>query len=89
MVTFLKYLPATPGQRYSSSPLKAFSHLIGLLKVPGILFVRAFSFKVPNPAAAKSLATPLTDKQSPLFGVIFISMTGSSRLNTSINFSQS
>ena len=89
MVTFLKYLPATPGQRYSSSPLNSFSHLIGLSNVPGILFIRAFSFNVPNPAAAKSLAIPLIDKQSPLFGVIFISMTGSSRLNTSINFSPS
>ena len=36
------------------------------------------SFNLPIPAAAKSLAIPLTDKQSDLFGVKLISITGSS-----------
>ena len=36
------------------------------------------SFNLPIPAAPKSLAIPLTDKQSDLFGVRLISITGSS-----------
>ena len=62
-VTFLKYLPATPGQIYSISPLKSFSHLTGLSNVPSILLINLFSFNFPNPAAAKSLATPLTENR--------------------------
>ena len=42
------------------------------------IFLIFKSFKVPKPAAAKSLAIPLTDKQSDLLGVKFISITGSS-----------
>ena len=34
---------------------------------------------VPIPAAARSRATPRTEKQSPRLGVTLISMTGSSR----------
>ena len=55
--------------------------------MPSIFLINVFSFNFPNPAAAKSLAIPLIERQSPLFGVILISITGSSRLNTSINFS--
>ena len=33
---------------------------------------------MPKPAAARSLAIPLTDKQSDLFGVKFISIKGPS-----------
>ena len=36
-------------------------------------------FNVPNPAAARSRAIPLTPKQSALSGVIAISITGSSK----------
>ena len=46
-----------------------------------ILNGKLFSFKginSPTPKADKSLAIPLTPKQSPLFGVISISITGSS-----------
>ena len=38
-------------------------------------------FNLPKPAAAKSLAIPLTDKQSGRLGVILTYITGSSRLN--------
>ena len=84
LVTFLKYLPATPGHNLLS--LNSFFHFIGLLKV-SLIFLNLSSFKFPIPAAAKSLAIPLTDKQSDLLGVKFISIMGSSKLNTLLNWS--
>ena len=45
----------------------------------------ASQFNLPAPAAAKSLAIPLTDKQSDLLGVKFISIIGSSNLNILLN----
>ena len=44
------------------------------------------SWSLPTPLAAKSLAIPYTPKQSGLFGVIAISITGSIELNAEIAF---
>ena len=44
-----------------------------------LISVYCKSFNFPIPEAAKSLAIPLTPRQSPLFGVISISITGSLR----------
>ena len=76
-LTILKNRPGTPGHKYSSSFLNFLTHFILLLKLP-FIFLIFNSFKVPKPAAARSLAIPLTDKQSDLLGVKFISITGSS-----------
>ena len=51
---------------------------MGLLNVPFTGDVSK-GFNVPNPAAARSRAIPLTPKQSALSGVIAISITGSSK----------
>ncbi len=72
--TLRKYLPKTYSQLLPSSLT---SQLIGLLKLEDSIFSIFNSFNVPQPLAAKSRAIPLTLKQSPLFGVIAISNTGS------------
>ena len=52
--------------------------LRSILKEPGISGIIK-GFKVPAPAAAKSLAIPRTPKQSGRLGVTLTSMTGSSK----------
>ena len=74
-LTFLKYRPATPEHRLLF--WNSFFQVIGLLN-DSLTFLYFNSFNLPIPAAAKSLAIPLTDKQSDLFGVKLISITGSS-----------
>ena len=68
---FLNNLPETQGHNFSLFLLNFLSHLILVSKLPSIFFIFKF-LSSPIPAAKRSLAIPLTDKQSDLFGVIFI-----------------
>ena len=72
--TFRKYLPKTNSQLLLSLLI---NHLIGLSKFVFSIFSIFKSFKIPEPFDARSRAIPLTLKQSPLFGVIAISKSGS------------
>ena len=76
-LTFLKDLPKIEGHKYFFSSGRLTSQFIEELNWS----FKLFNFKginSPTPKADKSLAIPLTPKQSPLFGVISISITGSS-----------
>ena len=73
---FLKDLPNILGHKYFSFSFKSIFQLIKLSNSPSTCKTFSF-FKIPIPLAARSLATPLTPKQSPLLGVISISITGS------------
>ena len=57
-------------------PLKLFcvSMKIGKFSLEVLIFAGFSSISFPNPAAARSLAIPLTPRQSGLLGVIAISM---------------
>ena len=52
--------------------------LIGLLKLPSTFSIMGVH-TLPKPDAARSLAIPATPKQSARFGVIAISIIGSSK----------
>ena len=74
--TFLKDLPKIEGHKYFFSLGRLTFQFIEDLNSSFKLF--SFKgFKSPIPKADKSLAIPLTPKQSPLFGVISISIIGS------------
>ena len=73
---FLKYLLVTIGTNFFSRSSSEITNLLGLLKVPLTLLIFN-GFNSPNPAEARSLAIPLTPRQSALFGVIPIVITGS------------
>ena len=67
MLLILKYLPYIKGQSLISFKDPR-SHLRLLLKVPGLLLIFLL-IKLKFKLAAKSLAIPLTEAQSPLLGV--------------------
>ena len=76
-LTFLKVLPKIEGHKYFFSLERLTSQFIEELNSSCKLF-NFKGFNSPTPKADKSLAIPLTPKQSPLFGVISISIIGSS-----------
>ena len=51
--------------------------MIGLANSNWFIFLKFKGFSLPTPLAERSLATPLTPRQSPLLGVIPISKIGS------------
>ena len=69
-------MPVISGQR-CAAPSRSSRQLTGLSKLPSCALVSS-GFSVPYPAAARSRATPRTPRQSARFGVIAISITGSS-----------
>ena len=74
--------PATKGQASALSPGRSRRQRKGLSKVPGTAGT-SNGLSLPRPAAARSRAMPRTPRQSPRFGVISTSITGSSRPKTS------
>ena len=76
-LTFLKDLPKIDGHKDFLSLGSLISQFIEELNSSFKLF-NFKGFNSPIPKADKSLAIPLTPKQSPLFGVISISIIESS-----------
>ena len=79
--TSLKYLLITYSQLLLSFSI---FQLIGLSKSNFVIFSYFRGFNFPIPLAERSLATPLTPRQSPLLGVMPISKTGSFNFSASI-----
>ena len=81
----MKYLLDKVGTSLLSLSSLEIINCFGLSKLPSISSIFN-GFKLPKPAAAKSLAIPLTPRQSALFGVIPIVITGSPRPDQSRKF---